>query len=206
MNQIEDYRKRAIALLCKKLPDDKVTQIDRQIDDYLRKAFKLPDRPPDSLPYVGWMVEDKNTTEGKMRTSQAGINLIKSHEGLRTKAYMCPANVLTIGYGHTGTVYPDMVITHQEAEALLKKDLIRFEDAVNKYATVPLNQNQFDALVSFSFNVGINAFANSTLLRLLNIGNSFQAASQFGRWVRGGGQRLPGLVRRREEERRLFLS
>ena len=206
MSQIKDYRKRAIALLYKKLPDDEATAIDRQIDDYLRKAFKLPDRPPGSLPYVGWMVEDKKVEDGKLRTSKAGIDLIKSHEGLRLNAYMCPANVLTIGYGHTRNVYPGQVITQQEAIALLKEDLVRFEDAVNKYVTVPLSQNQFDALVSFSFNVGISAFANSTLLRVLNLGNSFQAASQFSRWVHGGGQRLPGLVRRRKEERELFLK
>lgn len=205
-SHMSTLRGKALELLKAKLPENEAVVIDYQIDDYLRKIFKLPDRPLTDLPYVGWMIGDGEPSTKQMRTSQRGIDLIKSHEGLRTKAYMCPANVLTIGYGHTRSVSPGQVIDVKEAEELLKEDLVRFENAVNKYVEVYLNQNQFDALVSFTFNVGISAFRNSTMLRLLNIGNSFQAASQLSRWVNGGGTRLPGLVKRREEERRLFLS
>lgn len=206
MNQIQEYRKRAIALLAKNLEGEDAFFIDYQIDDYLRDVFKLPDRPFEALPYVGWMTPSGVLDSDSMTISQVGIELIKSHEGLRTKAYMCPANVLTIGYGHTRNVFPNQVITLKEAERLLKEDLRRFENAINKHVTVSLNQNQFDALVSFTFNVGANAFRNSTLLRLLNNQDYYGAAFQFDRWVNGGGGRLPGLVRRREEERKLFMT
>ena len=161
-------RGKALELLKAKLPKNKAVVVDYQIDDYFRKISKLPDRPLTDLPYVGWMIEDGEPSTKQMRTSQRGIDLIKSHEGLRTKAYMCPANVLTIGYGHTRSVFPGQVIDVKEAEELLKEDLIRFENAVNKYVEVYLNQNQFDALVSFTFNVGISAFRNSTMLRPQN--------------------------------------
>lgn len=142
-----------------------------------------------------------------MKTSLAGLRLIKKFEGLRLKAYICPAGVLTIGYGSTGAhVKPEMVITAAEAEALLIKDLARFENAINRLVKVPLNQNQFDALASFIFNIGIGAFEKSTLLRILNTGNYNAAADQFGRWTRGGGVVLEGLVKRRKEEKNLFLA
>lgn len=142
-----------------------------------------------------------------MKTSLAGLRLIKKFEGLRLKAYICPAGVLTIGYGSTGAhVKPGMVITAAEAEALLIKDLARFENAINRLVKVPLNQNQFDALASFIFNIGIGAFEKSTLLRLLNAKDYLKAADQFGRWTRGGGVVLEGLVRRRREEKNLFLA
>ena len=206
MHSLKQHRQQALALLNEYLTGDEPTLMDYKIDEYLRLKLNLPDRPEGDEPYVGWMVGEKEEVKGKMRTSQTGIDLIKKYEGLRTNAYMCPASVLTIGYGHTKNVAPGMKITPEKAEDLLKEDLVRFEDAVNKYVTKPLTQNQFDALVSFAFNVGVNAFANSTMLRLLCLGHYFQAASQFSRWVHGGGQKLPGLVRRREEERKLFLT
>ncbi len=138
--------------------------------------------------------------------SQAGIDLIKRWEGFRGKAYLCPGNVWTIGYGHTKNVHQGMCISKAQAEELLKEDLRHFENAVRQLSKVELNQAQFDALVSFTFNVGVYAFKKSTLLRLVNQGDFLGAAAQFGRWVNANGKKLPGLVKRRAEEKRLFLS
>lgn len=144
-----------------------------------------------------------------MRVSQKGIDLIKKFEGLRLLAYVCPAGVLTIGYGHTGAdVKPGMRITEEEAEKLLWKDTESAQQTVSSFVSVKLNQNEYDALVSFTFNVGPTAFVNSTLLRLLNHGAERKiVASEFARWVKAGNnQPVPGLVRRREEEKKLFLE
>ena len=104
-----------------------------------------------------------------MNLSENGLNLIKKFEGCRLRSYRDVANILTIGYGHTGPdVTENMQITSEEAEALLRKDVQRFERGVATAVKVKLNQNEFDALVSFSFNVGLSAFGSSTLLRLLN--------------------------------------
>lgn len=141
-----------------------------------------------------------------MNLSRRGLELIQSHEGLRLKAYLCPAGVPTIGYGSTQGVKMGDEITKAQATELLMTDIERFEDAVRKHVNVPLNQNEFDSLVSFSFNVGAGAFRDSTLLRKLNAGDRKGAADEFLRWTRGGGQVLPGLVRRRKDERDLFLE
>lgn len=204
MNQFKSLRQRAVNLLQDKLVNEQPTSIDYQIDDYLRKALALPDRPAGDEPYVGWIVGKKPPDTSKRKTSEQGVSLIKRHEGLRTSAYICPGGVLTIGYGHTKTVYPQMSITPQQAEELLTQDLQRFENSVSELVKVPLSQGQFDALVSFSFNVGANALRNSTLLRLLNQGKYREAAAQFGRWSMANGSRLPGLIRRRAEEQHLF--
>ena len=106
-----------------------------------------------------------------MKTSQVGVDLIKQFEGFRTKSYLCPAGVWTIGYGHTGPdVKEGMEVKASRAEYLLKQDLIKFEDTINNNVTVKLEQNQFDALAAFTFNVGVSAFTSSTLLRRLNSG------------------------------------
>ena len=139
-----------------------------------------------------------------MKISQKGLQLIKDFEGLELTAYVCPAGVLTIGYGSTGShVKSGMTITAADAERLLQKDLSRFEESVNELVKVPLTQGQYDALVSFAFNCGTNALAESTLLRLLNSGDYTGAANQFKRWTNQG---LAGLVRRRKAEETLFLS
>ena len=139
-----------------------------------------------------------------MKLSQKGLQLIKDFEGLELKVYVCPAGVLTIGYGSTGShVKKGMVITEGEAEKLLRTDLLRFEESVNNLVKVPLTQGQYDALVSFAFNCGAGALAESTLLRLLNEGDYKGAADQFKRWTNQG---LAGLVRRRKAEETLFLS
>jgi lysozyme len=143
-----------------------------------------------------------------MRISSKGLRIIKSNEGLKLRAYLCPAKVWTIGYGSTGPhVKPNSVITEAEAEALLKKDLVRFEDGVTKAVApkVPA-QEEFDAMVSLAFNIGIAAFARSSVCKLFKQGDKAKAANAFGMWVKGGGRTLPGLVRRRAEEKALFLS
>jgi len=140
------------------------------------------------------------------RISDSGLEMLKQFEGLRLKAYQDSAGVWTIGYGHTKTAYPGMVITRSEAERLLRQDLQRFEKGVRDRVSVPLTQNQFDALVSFSFNVGVGAFSKSTLLKRLNQKDYAGAKQEFRRWVYAGGRRLQGLVNRRNREARLFAS
>lgn len=140
-----------------------------------------------------------------MKTSNAGLSLIKGFEGFRAKAYVCPAGVLTIGYGHTGPdVKPGMTITETRGTELLAQDVSRFERAVDKFVKVPLSQNQYDALVSFTYNVGEGKLQSSTLLKKLNAKDYAGAAAQFDRWNKGGGKVLAGLVRRRAAERKMF--
>lgn len=141
-----------------------------------------------------------------MRISQKGVDLVKSFEGLRLKAYLCPANVLTIGYGSTGPhVKEGMVITERDAEDLLRSDLRRFEDGVSRLAP-KCTQGQFDAMTSFAFNLGVGALKQSTLLKKHNAGDHAGAAEEFKRWVKAGGVTLKGLVRRRAAEKQLYLS
>lgn len=141
-----------------------------------------------------------------MKTSENGFNLIKKYEGLRLSAYKCPAGVWTIGYGHTNNVRPDDIITETQAAELFLRDVLDVEGAINRLVTKTLTQGQYDALVSFIFNLGSGRFAKSTLRRLINEGNFEGAAKQFGRWVYANEKKLPGLVKRREEERQLFIS
>ena len=142
-----------------------------------------------------------------MKISNEGLSLIKKYEGLKLTSYLCPANVLTIGYGSTGKhVKEGMTITESESEDLLKDDVSRFEECVNEAVDVELTQNEFDALVSFSFNVGCGAFMGSTLLKLLNEGKKTAAAQQLLRWDKAGGKVLTGLARRRADEREMFLK
>lgn len=139
-----------------------------------------------------------------MQISKDGLDLIKQFEGLYLKAYRCPAGVPTIGYGHTAGVAMGQAITQQQADDYLRRDVRQFERAVARLVSVPLTQGQFDALVSFAFNLGEGALAQSTLLRMLNAGDYAGAAAQFDRWNKAGGRVLPGLVRRRAAERALF--
>ncbi|KMN76189.1 muraminidase [Chromobacterium sp. LK11] len=142
-----------------------------------------------------------------MNISANGVKLIQQFEGLRLKAYQDAVGVWTIGYGHTGPdVTPGLVITQAQADALLARDLSRFEAGVTRLVQVPLNQNQFDALVSFSYNLGLGSLQNSTLLRLLNQRDYAGATAQFPRWNKAGGKVLPGLTRRRAAEQALFLK
>ncbi|WP_442786292.1 lysozyme [Leptothoe sp. PORK10 BA2] len=140
------------------------------------------------------------------QTNASGIGLIKSFEGLRLKAYQDAVGVWTIGYGTTRGVKPGQEITEAQAEALIKNDLARFEQDVNQAVRVPINDNQFAALVSFTYNVGSGAMRSSTLLRKLNNRDITGAADEFPRWNRAGGRVLAGLTRRRNAERALFLG
>lgn len=141
-----------------------------------------------------------------MMISQQGVDLIKSFESCRLKAYLCPAGVWTIGYGHTSGVRPNDEISQAQAERYLKADLVRVEQDVRILVRVPLTQGQFDALVSFAFNCGTRALSTSTLLRKLNVRDYAGAAEEFMRWVFANGKRFAGLERRRRLERRLFES
>lgn len=142
-----------------------------------------------------------------MQTSINGIDLIKKYESFSRTAYYDAVGVLTIGYGHTEDVEQDDIMDKETAELVLRKDLKRFEDAVNQAVTQKINQNQFDAMVSLAYNIGDTAFRSSTLVRCLNAGKYGSAAEQFDVWVRGGGREiLPGLVARRKEERELFST
>ncbi len=143
--------------------------------------------------------------------SPSGINLITSFEDLKLEAYDDGTGTWTIGFGTTA--YPDGVRVQKgdrcslvQANTFFQHDLRRFQNTVNQTVSVVLSQNQFDALVSLSYNIGQHAFKNSTLLKYLNAGNYQAAADQFLVWNKGGGQVLQGLVRRREVEQALFLK
>lgn len=143
-----------------------------------------------------------------MRTNAAGIALIKKFEGVRLKAYKCPAGVWTIGFGHTGPdVYAGLEINERVAEQLLIGDLLKFEHGVEELLDgVPASFNQFSAMVSLAYNIGLGAFAKSSVLRHHRQGNLPIAAEAFLLWNKAGGAVLPGLTRRRMAERGLYLS
>lgn len=142
---------------------------------------------------------------GRMNLSLAGLALLKQHEGLSLTPYKDAAGLWTIGYGHLlkGGEWWDQ-ITEAQASSLLADDVGTAEDAVNSLVKVPLNQAQFDALVSFVYNIGVGAFRRSTLLRLLNAGDYAGAAMQFPLWRKAGGKIVQGLVNRRAAEVALF--
>lgn len=139
------------------------------------------------------------------RISDEGLALIKRWEGCRLTAYRDVAGVLTIGYGSTGPhVRPGLRITQGEAERLLLRDLARFERAVATLVTVPLNDGQFAALVSFAFNVGEGALGRSTLLKRLNAGDLTAVPGELMKWVNASGRKVAGLVNRRSAEAGLW--
>jgi len=140
-----------------------------------------------------------------MKINKDGLELIKHFEGCYLSPYYCPAGVLTQGYGHTGKdVKKGVNITQAQADKWLAEDMAEFEDAVTRLVKADLNENQFSALVSFSFNVGSGALARSTLLRCIHAGDFKEAGRQFLRWDKAKGKRLKGLTRRREAEKKLF--
>ncbi len=144
--------------------------------------------------------------------SQSGLDLIKQFEGLRLSPYLDVAGVPTIGYGSTYCICGDKItlnskpITQEIAEFTLKINSKIYQDAVNKFVTVEINQNQFDALVSFCYNLGVKNLQNSTLVKKINAGDIQGAGLEFGKWVYAGGKIVPGLVNRRNKEKMLFLS
>lgn len=146
-----------------------------------------------------------------MITSEKGIRLIKQFEGCKLTAYQDSVGVWTIGYGWTQPVdgkpiRAGMTIKQETAERLLKTGLVSYESDVSRLVKVGLTQGQFDALVSFTYNLGAQSLSTSTLLRKLNAGDYAGAADEFLRWNKAGGKVLNGLTRRREAERALFLS
>lgn len=144
---------------------------------------------------------------GEMSISDRGVELIAKYEGCRLEAYKCPAGIWTIGYGHTAGVQPGQTLPSKEAaKALLKEDLKKYGGHVNNcvksgHISFPLNQNQFDALTSFCYNCG-----NGTLQKLVSGRDAATVAEKLLLYNKGGGKVLPGLVKRREEERALFIS
>jgi lysozyme len=133
-----------------------------------------------------------------------GLSLIKKFEGCELEAYQCSAGVWTIGYGHTKGVTPSDSISQEEAEQMLVDELHEYESYVNEYVTVALSQNQFDALVSWVYNLGPANLKASTLLKVLNSGEYEDVPAQIKRWNKAGGKVLEGLIRRREAEACLF--
>ncbi|EOS93097.1 lysozyme [Erwinia tracheiphila] len=146
-----------------------------------------------------------------LRTSENGIALIKRSEALRLDAYQDAVGVWTIGYGWTEPVegipvHGGMSISQDTAEILLRNGLLQYERTINQLVTATLNQNQFDALVSLAYNIGLGAFERSTLLKKLNAGDMDGAAAEFLRWNKAGGKVLPGLDTRRKAEATLFQT
>lgn len=141
-----------------------------------------------------------------MKISPAGLELIKQFEGFRAKAYQCQAGVWTIGYGTTKNIQKGDTITEARATALLTHDIIDAEESVTRLVKVPLNQNQFDALVSFVYNCGVGNFGKSTLLKLVNKGDFIGAVGEFPKWNKAAGKPSAGLTRRRQAEAALFMK
>ena len=147
------------------------------------------------------------------KTSDKGIELIKRFEGLSLKPYLCPANVPTIGYGNTfykngkKVTLNDKPITEQKAVEMLRQSLEKFEQYVDSYTTDSITQNQFDALVSFCYNLGPTNLKSSTLLKKVNANtNDETIKDEFLKWTKAGGRKLAGLVKRREAEAALYFS
>lgn len=190
----------------------------KQIFDFLRKISggSLTQKQVDAADKLIATAYDDVTsmlgiTLDEMHVSPSGIDLICNFEGKRLMAYDDGVGVWTIGFGTT--IYPNGikvkkgdVCTEAQAKAYMAYDLKKFELAVNNTVNVSLNQNQFDALVSLAYNIGTNAFKNSTLVKMLNAGDIRGAANQFDVWVNAGGKRMQGLVNRRAKEKALFLK
>jgi len=139
-----------------------------------------------------------------MKLGERGTEILKYFEGCKLTAYQDSVGVWTIGYGHTKGVYDGMTITQDQAEQMLLSELEEYEGYIENMVTVPLTQNQFDALVVWIYNLGPTNFRNSTLLKELNAGNYNAAGQEITRWNKAGGKVLAGLVKRREAEAQLF--
>ena len=139
-----------------------------------------------------------------MKISENGLSLIKHFEGCELQAYKCPAGVWTIGYGHIKTAHEGKVITQEQADEMLVEEMAEYEGYINRAVKVELNQNQFDAMVSWVYNLGNGNLGASTLLKVLNMGDYAGVPAQMLRWNKAGGKVLEGLIRRREAEALLF--
>jgi lysozyme len=138
--------------------------------------------------------------------NKAGIDLIKKWEGFKADAYLCPAGVLTIGYGFTKGVKKGDKMTREQADIRLIEELKTYEGCVRKVVNVPISENELAALTSFTFNLGCGALQKSTLLKKLNTNDRIGASKEFIKWSKAGGKTLEGLVKRRLEETDLFLK
>lgn len=139
--------------------------------------------------------------------NDAGLNLIKSFEGLRLMPYKDIAGYWTVGYGHKGNdIVPGETITQDDADQILENDLAHFQQGVTSLVTIDINDNQFAALVCFSYNLGLGSLQGSTLLSKLNSGDFTGSSDEFLKWDHAGGVEVPGLLRRRQAEQALFLS
>ena len=189
------------------------------IFDFLRKISggKLTQKQVDAANQVIAKATDSTVANmlgiaiDQMAVSLFGVDLICDFEGKRLVAYDDGVGVWTIGFGTT--VYPSGVkvkkgdtCTEAQAKSYMAHDLKKFEQAVNGAVNIPLNQNQFDALVSLAYNIGTGAFNKSTLVKKLNAGDISGAADQFDVWINAGGKRMQGLVNRRSKEKLLFLK
>lgn len=187
---------------------------DNNCDDISLQSSVMSDQEKESYPveiYSGNFIALTQRIRQKIRQKltypnlpSAGVELIKEFETLSLKAQKLPPGIWTIGYGHTQDVHPDSSITLLEAEDLLLQDLKPYADAIRSHIKVEINENQFGALLSFVYNVGIGALTSSTLLKHLNAGEYDKAAEEFERWSKAGGQELPGLLERRKKEKALF--
>lgn len=139
-----------------------------------------------------------------MQISEEGKNLIKKFEGCELEAYKCAAGVWTIGYGHIKTAVEGMKIDQATANELFDEEIVEYENYVNTAVTVPLSQNQFDAIVSWVFNLGNGNLLSSTMLKVINSGDHAGVPAQIKRWNKAGGKVLEGLIRRREAEALLY--
>lgn len=136
-----------------------------------------------------------------------GIELIKRLEGLRLEAYRCPAGVWTIGYGHTKGVKEGQRVSREEAERMLREDLLYYENMVGMLVTVPLTGDQVGALVSLAYNIGVEALRKSTVLKLINSGaKEAEVRKAWAMWNKAGGKVLPGLAKRREAELAVYFN
>jgi lysozyme len=142
----------------------------------------------------------------KMNISKEGLSLIKKFEGCELEAYLCPAGVWTIGYGHTKDVKEGDKINKEEADYLLQEEMIEYESYINDFVEVPLNQNQFDALCSWVYNLGPTNLKNSTMLKVLNEEKYVDVPQEIKRWNKAGGEVLDGLIKRREAEAKMFVG
>ena len=184
----------------------KLTETQGKVDSLLEvlqftQAETFTIAPPDAVPPE---IPDPRTSARQI--NQTGLEIVKSFEGLFLEAYQDVVGVWTIGWGATEGIHPGMKINVAQAEELLKKELAKFEAAVADFVKVKINDDQFSALVCFSYNVGANSLLKSTLLQLLNQGKYQEAAEQFLRWDKAGPKSYLGLSRRRRAERALFLS
>tara|TARA_R110002074_G_scaffold365865_2_gene539667 strand:- start:876 stop:1427 length:552 start_codon:yes stop_codon:yes gene_type:complete len=142
--------------------------------------------------------------ESKLQISQEGLALIKKFEGCELEAYLCPAGVWTIGYGHTKDVKEGDKINKDEADYLLQEEMIEYESYINDMVDVDLNQSQYDSLCAWVYNLGPSNLGSSTMLRVLNEGKYDEVPQQMKRWNKANGEVLDGLIRRREAEALLF--